>query len=275
MRVLFLLFFIIIFFDFSAQSQKSSNLDYKITYDLTYKLDSTNLDDVKNEKFFLYRGGNSSMFASEGRILQDSLKRKGTGSLDISERMERIRTNFKYVIYKGIPENKISYTYRIIRDNFRYEENLNQFAWEILPETKLIKGFTAQKATTSYAGRDYEAWFTSEIPIPDGPYKFNGLPGLILEVADSQDHYVFSFLELEKLKNISQLEFNTSELIKTDKDKLGSLIKDYKLNPFAALERSNTPDKTITINFKEGQKEKLLKEAREQVARENNPIELN
>ncbi|MGY5847953.1 GLPGLI family protein [Salegentibacter sp. HM20] len=275
MRVLFLLFFIIIFFDFSAQSQKSSNLDYKITYDLTYKLDSTNLDDVKNEKFFLYRGGNSSMFASEGRILQDSLKRKGTGSLDISERMERIRTNFKYVIYKGIPENKISYTYRIIRDNFRYEENLNQFAWEILPETKLIKGFTAQKATTSYAGRDYEAWFTSEIPIPDGPYKFNGLPGLILEVADSQDHYVFTFLELEKLKNTSQLEFNTSELIKTDKDKLGSLIQDYKLNPFATLERSNTPDKTITINFKEGQKEKLLKEAREQVARENNPIELN
>jgi len=58
----------------------------------------------------------------------------------------------------------------------------------------------AQKATTSFAGRQYIAWFTPEIPVPDGPYKFNGLPGLIIEIADLKDHYHFKLTGFEILK---------------------------------------------------------------------------
>jgi len=157
----------------------------------------------------------------------------------------------------------------------RYEKDLDLFSWEILPETREVQGFSAQKATTTYAGRDYVAWFTSEIPIPDGPYKFNGLPGLILEVADTQQHYVFTLTGFEEYKTSLSVELKVSDFIKTDKKKLLALKKEYALNPFAVLERSNTAEKTVTINFKEGQKEKLLKENKEKVARENNPIELN
>ena len=36
-------------------------------------------------------------------------------------------------------------------------------------DSKEFMNYTVHKATTTYAGRDYEAWFT-EIPINDGPY---------------------------------------------------------------------------------------------------------
>ncbi|MCM4160895.1 GLPGLI family protein [Antarcticibacterium flavum] len=279
MQTAFSVIFFFIVSTLCSQTQIAEPLIYRASYELTYKPDSTNPEDVKKEEFLLYRGNNLSLFASKGRILRDSLaaniKLNGMGTIDISERAAMTKTNFNYVIYKGFPEDRISYTYKIIRDHLRYEEELDLFSWEILPETKELQGFSAQKATTTYAGRDYVAWFTSEIPIPDGPYKFNGLPGLILEVADTQQHYVFTLTGFEKYKDPLSVELKASDFIKTDKKKLLALKKEYALNPFAALERSNTAEKTVTINFKEGQKEKLLKEAKEKVARENNPIELN
>jgi GLPGLI family protein len=279
MQTVFLVIFSFIVYTLSGQTQIAEPLTYRASYELAYKPDSTNLEDVKKEEFLLYSWSNLSLFASKGRILQDSLaadiKLKGMGTIDISERAAMTRTNFNYVIYKGFPEGKISSTYKILRDHLRYEEDLDLFSWEILPETREVKGFSAQKATTTYAGRDYVAWFTSEIPIPDGPYKFNGLPGLILEVTDTQQHYVFTLIGFEEYKTPLSVELKASDFIKTDKKKLLALKKEYALNPFAVLERSNTAEKTVTINFKEGQKEKLLKEYKEKVARENNPIELN
>jgi GLPGLI family protein len=51
---------------------------------------------------------------------------------------------------------------------------------------------TVKKATTEFAGRTYVAWYTTEISIADGPYKFHGLPGLILSIYDTNKHYQFT-----------------------------------------------------------------------------------
>src|SRR5699024_1367735 len=67
-------------------------------------------------------------------------------------------------------------------------------------DSKEVMAYTVQKATTSFAGRDYEAWFTMEIPIPDVPYVFYGLPGLIVELYDTENHYHFTLQSLSKLE---------------------------------------------------------------------------
>lgn len=54
--------------------------------------------------------------------------------------------------------------------------------WEIVDEKKNILGYDCQGAICHFRGRDYKAYFTSEIPIKEGPFKFDGLPGLILQV---------------------------------------------------------------------------------------------
>lgn len=73
-----------------------------------------------------------------------------------------------------------------------YEENFPLMDWRILQDRREVAGYSCQKATTHFAGRDYVAWFTTEIPYQDGPYKFSGLPGFIVKLQDAQRHYTFT-----------------------------------------------------------------------------------
>src|SRR5699024_12684561 len=67
-------------------------------------------------------------------------------------------------------------------------------------EYREFMGQSGKKARFVFAGRADEAWFTMEVPIADGPYVFRGLPGLIVEIYDTQDHYHFTMLAIEKLE---------------------------------------------------------------------------
>jgi GLPGLI family protein len=71
-------------------------------------------------------------------------------------------------------------------DSFRFiiKEKIYPFNWVLQNETKLIGKFKCKKATTYFRGRNYIAWYSPEIPINNGPWKFSGLPGLILELKD-------------------------------------------------------------------------------------------
>lgn len=192
-----------------------------------------------------------------------------SGSGDIKERAKRTKTEFGGIIYKGFPENKLSYSYKILNDKLRYEEDLNLFNWEILPKNKEIKGFNAQKATTSFAGRSYIAWFTSEIPISDGPYKFNGLPGLIIKIADEEEYYIFELIGFKSLKDPIFDTESGEEYLETDKSRFLEIKKEYNADPLAAMGRAG-----ITFGFEPGQREKLYKKHREKLKKENNPLEL-
>ena len=73
--------------------------------------------------------------------------------------------------------------------NFIWTKPIPKIDWDILDLERNIGDFTARLAVGDFGGRTYEAWFTEEIPVPFGPYKLNGLPGLILE-AFSRDEFV-------------------------------------------------------------------------------------
>ncbi|MGC8001649.1 GLPGLI family protein, partial [Salmonella enterica] len=46
----------------------------------------------------------------------------------------------------------------------RYEEEIPKLDWHITSEEKEIGGYKSQKATVSYRGREWTAWFTEELP---------------------------------------------------------------------------------------------------------------
>lgn len=84
------------------------------------------------------------------------------------------------------------------------KENLNEFKWQITGNKEEILGYQCQEATTSFKGRDYLAWFTNDVPFKAGPWKFNGLPGVILKV-QSVDEYLkieATLLKIQEAKEI-------------------------------------------------------------------------
>ena len=81
---------------------------------------------------------------------------------------------------------------------FDYPDSVPAIKWEFLPDKiDSILGYECSKAICEFAGRKYTAWFTSDIPLPFGPYKFGGLPGLILKIEDSEHQYVWEAIGFE------------------------------------------------------------------------------
>lgn len=78
-----------------------------------------------------------------------------------------------------------------VHTNLLVEDAIPTFNWDIKTTTKTLGKYQVQLATTSFHGRQYEAWFAPELPLPLGPWKFGGLPGLILEVYDTKRLFLF------------------------------------------------------------------------------------
>lgn len=247
---------------------------YKATYDLTWQIDSTNSESIQNETMVLFIGDKISRFSSEGQYIADSIKeaykdRERTQQSFNEMRSKMPMSALNFYVFKRQNSAQVSFTEKIVKDNYRYIQDIDDLNWEILPETKEVAGFVAQKAKASFSGRDYTAWFTTEIPISEGPYKFRGLPGLILEISDNNDYYNFKLNGFKELNDEILIEFEPEDYLEVSRERFLEIKQEYAENPFIKMENSG-----ITMGFQPGQKEKLLREHREELKKENNPIEL-
>jgi GLPGLI family protein len=86
------------------------------------------------------------------------------------------------------------------RNNSQYSEYLHPQQWEISDDTLTVIGYLCQKAECRFRGRNYTAWFAVDIPINNGPWKFGGLPGLILKLYDNDKLYTFECIGIERHK---------------------------------------------------------------------------
>ncbi|HIR32843.1 MAG TPA: GLPGLI family protein, partial [Candidatus Coprenecus merdigallinarum] len=57
-------------------------------------------------------------------------------------------------------------------------------------------GYNCQRATGTFRGREWQVWFTYDIPYNYGPWKLGGLPGLILKAEDSSGTFVWEAVSL-------------------------------------------------------------------------------
>jgi len=78
--------------------------------------------------------------------------------------------------------------------------------WKVQKTQKTIGTYTCQKATGSYGGRNYTAWFAPSLAFTYGPWKLNGLPGLILEASDDQGHVSFVMEKITEGNELFSLE---------------------------------------------------------------------
>lgn len=108
---------------------------------------------------------------------------------------------------------------------FIIEEKLPAQTWTLSDESRKITQFTCRKATTTFRGRTYTAWYTTEIPIIGGPWKFDGLPGLILQV--SSDDGVLS-IEAVRIEKKDRIDFPEPSYGKSERVSWEQYCSEYR-----------------------------------------------
>lgn len=201
---------------FSVKSQSIDSALIKCTYELTYLPDSTKPDKFKKDILTLFVGRNTSLFFSYINFRADSAFKADIeeGNITLDEVSKNKDLQKKYTkagfysncfLLSNYQTNTIEITDRIGNDKYYYYEEIEKIKWIIEPDTLTILGYACQKAIATFRGRNYVSWFASELPINSGPYKFQGLPGLILEIMDTKNNYKYNCIGLEKLSNSKQL----------------------------------------------------------------------
>jgi GLPGLI family protein len=170
-------------------------------------------------------------YTKEHKALVDSLTKRNGGVVPRLSRFLR-----RDALFKDYPENKLTVIEKITPTSYRYEEDLQPQVWKLLNDTATINGYFCKKATTSFRGRDYEAWYAPEIPISDGPWKFRGLPGLIFKVEDSEKYFSFECISVEKNNPAIDIYIDTKEVVSTTKKDFNKIKKAYQDDPKGFIE---------------------------------------
>lgn len=211
--------------------------------------DTLNPSVKTTDRMLLQVGNKISKFFNYDRYLSDSIKRvQLLSGLSVNEVLSseknRSRGKINYQIFKNYPVKKNTYVENIFVDYFSYEEDVKIPNWKLLPDTMTIMGYLCKKATCKFYCREYTVWYAPEIAISEGPWKFSGLPGLILKVSDSKEHVQFEMVTIEKVKWTDPITFTLrSRLQKTTKSKFNSVYADYMKNPMATIQQYATFDK--------------------------------
>ena len=80
----------------------------------------------------------------------------------------------------------------------RWQEDTPAFGWQLTSDTCTVMGYPCQKAVTEFRGRVWHAWFCPALPVDSGPYKFRGLPGLIIKAEDTTGTYSWELAAIER-----------------------------------------------------------------------------
>jgi len=136
----------------------------------------------------------SSLFTDgrEGQKVEEIRKYDDNGNLVFIQSAGTV--GVRTVFYSDFTNGKTVQWASVRGRPFIISDSLRTPEWRLLDETKEINGMKCQKAMASVYGREYEAWFSTDIPFPYGPWKLHGLPGLILE-AHSTDGAIDFVLE--------------------------------------------------------------------------------
>ena len=289
MKKIFMLFAFTAFFALNAQETAN-----RFFYELTFKpkKDSakvekvmTILDVVKDKS--IYRDYTIVAQDSILKIQIEAMQKSGVFK-DISKSVTMPK--FSEKIYKLYPSMKVQYVDRVANGftpmNIGYNEDL-KFNWKIDAQKEKIGAYNAQKATTEYGGRKWTAWFTADIPLQDGPFKFHGLPGLIVKVTDDGNNYSWELKGNKKVENFNEIPYietvspggDGGKVVEVSREKFEKTFGEFKKDPMATARPYFTtevlsqkiPGSDLTIGQMVKQQEKMLNDF---FNANDNPIEI-
>jgi len=296
MKNLFFVFFIALFALASAQdSKESKETANRFFYELTFKpkKDSAKMDKVIT--ILDITDKNRSIYQDYTVIAQDSIMKVEIEAMQKAGIMKDLSKTIKTPkisarIYKSYPGMKVQYVDKIASGftpaNIGYSEDL-KFNWNILNDKQKIGEYNTQKATTEFGGRKWTAWFSTDLPFQDGPYKFFGLPGLIVKIEDDQKNYSWVLQGNKKVKDYTEYSYienlmqaKGGKVNELSREKFEKTFSDFKKDPFASIRPMMTQEMlSKTVPGMDGTVGDMVKKQEKQYkdfySANDNPIEIS
>lgn len=182
---------------------------------------------------------------------------------------EEVESGFKCVVF-NTGKHTETFEYLNFQQRVIVKQPLNLIKWNIQQDIAEQNGLKIQKAVGEFGGRKWTIWFAQDILVPEGPYKFKNLPGLVVKAEDDSGDYIFEFLNSQALDVtwITPEMFNAEEVTA---DQLKKLKKGNENKSIAQLVKESGGD----VFFPNGNSDELQEHINEKFGKEPNPIELN
>ncbi len=194
---------LIVLINLGTSKAQTSNI-YKISYDIYY---NTDFPMMRKAELYISKEGNYSIF-------REDLQKKYRWNPKKNKGDDVAQSDYTMTVAKSINERYVE-NFKIEKEIVMFEDFAKiqyhiqdiypDFSWHILSDKKIISGIECIKAEGTYRGNSFEVWFTNEIPLSFGPWKFCGLPGLILEAKTRNDEYSFVATKIEHTDTIISL----------------------------------------------------------------------
>jgi len=187
----------------SATAQKPDTAWLMVHYKFSWVQDTANRAHPYTENMALFVGKRASAYISydglvAGRQFKKAYAEAVASSPDGQPNIVRhgVGTSIRY--YQYPTEGKMFTNQNMLTGEYAVEDAIPAIDWKITGDTATFGGLHCQEATGHFMGRDYIAWFCPDLPVHTGPWKLNGLPGVIVDAHDTKDEVVFQFDGVEK-----------------------------------------------------------------------------
>lgn len=248
---------------------------YRFIYELQYKNDSAS-SIFQKENMVLDITEDDVKFYDYSFLRYDSINKKKGENWQTNSLTDQLN------IRKRGTSNNIAF--KSINFNYFKIKTTDEIEWNIEQETQVLSGYHLQKATCSFGGRDWVAWFSRSFPFHEGPFKFCGLPGLIFQIQDTKNYFKYTLLKSSTLTH----EYDTSDFLETHygsvpveigNEKYKKLLLDLYNDPVAEMRNSLKNGGIVTINNQSVKSLQDLDNQRkfiqENIRKNYNPIEIN
>ena len=190
------IFYVILFVTSVGYSQS-----YAIEYDVR-------LNSIERTGILIKKDRDTS-FYYETSIKGNTTREKNddNGNYEYKITLKSKNNKKRYQIYPLKKDTLINIDY--IDDNeVLIEEIFPKIEWKIKDEHQDISNYKCTKAITKFRGRNYIAWFTTDLPSGLGPWKFNNLPGAIIQVYDQTKSFSWTATKINFTEKLEELKID-------------------------------------------------------------------
>lgn len=228
---------------------------YECLYE--YKVKTPN-NEVETYSTILQIGDNIASFKDYAAFRLDSLIQAKASDTQIQEaenQLSKAAYFFDQTVYQNQPKGKLSVYSTITPNYYTYQEDKNTIVWKLGNQTKAICGYVCKEATAEYGGRTWTAWYTTDIPLSFGPWKFVGLPGLVLAISDSEGIHRFEAIQFHQSNSVI-IPAQYPNVLEITKDKFIKAKNNFEENPLANLQKEGITD--MEIKKRDGGKKSIF-----------------